>query len=100
MRITRSADPRLVPHWVPELSRLFESVGLVDFRKGTREGPGYMDYTFHECVLMVHDMIARKTRNKEVGRRLKEILPEVLKDTYNGAFHAWTWQTVIGRKRE
>lgn len=56
-----------------------------------------MDYTFHECVLMVHDMIARKTRNEEVGRRLKEILPEVLKDTYNDAFHAWTRQTVIGR---
>ncbi|RAK88546.1 hypothetical protein BO79DRAFT_228588 [Aspergillus costaricaensis CBS 115574] len=76
VRITRSADPRLMPHWVPELPRLFESVGLVDLRKDTREGPGHIDYTFHECVLMVHDMIARKTSNEGVGRRLKEILPE------------------------
>lgn len=95
VRITRSADPRLVPHWVPELRRLFESVGLVDFRRGTRERPGCMDYTFHKTVLKVHDIIARKARNEEVGRCLKEILPEVLKDTYNGAFHAWTRQTVI-----
>ncbi|PYH35355.1 class I SAM-dependent methyltransferase [Aspergillus neoniger CBS 115656] len=86
VRITRSADPRLVPHWVPELPRLFESVGLVDLRKDTREGPGHIDYTFHECVLMVHDMIARKTSNEG--------------ETFNGAFHVWTRQTVIGRKRE
>ncbi|OJI88849.1 hypothetical protein ASPTUDRAFT_918431, partial [Aspergillus tubingensis CBS 134.48] len=33
VRISRSADPRLVPHWIPELPRLFESVGLVDLGK-------------------------------------------------------------------
>ncbi|PYH64353.1 uncharacterized protein BO88DRAFT_429703 [Aspergillus vadensis CBS 113365] len=70
VRITRSVDLRLVSHW---------GVGLVDAKTDSREEPGYMDYTFHECVLMVHDMIARKTRNEEVGQRLKKILPEVLR---------------------
>ncbi|EHA27465.1 hypothetical protein ASPNIDRAFT_127025 [Aspergillus niger ATCC 1015] len=74
VRITRSADPRLVPHWVPELPRLFESIGLVDIKKETREGPGYMDYMLHECVLMAHDIIVRNTNNKEVGQRLHGIL--------------------------
>ncbi|GJP94108.1 hypothetical protein AnigIFM59636_002900 [Aspergillus niger] len=74
VRITRSADPRLVPHWDPELPRLFESIGLVDIKKETREGPGYMDYMLHECVLMAHDIIVRNTNNKEVGQRLHGIL--------------------------
>lgn len=49
----------------------------MDVKKGTREGSGLVDYMLHEFVLMVHDMVARKTRNEEVRRRLKDILPEV-----------------------
>ncbi|KAI2820472.1 hypothetical protein CBS115989_3602 [Aspergillus niger] len=81
VRITRSADPRLVPHWDPELPRLFESIGLVDIKKETREGPGYMDYMLHECVLMAHDIIVRNTNNKEVGQRLHGILLLSMCDT-------------------
>ncbi|GKZ66687.1 hypothetical protein AnigIFM60653_002720 [Aspergillus niger] len=40
VRITRSALPRLVPHWVFELPRLFESTGSVDVKRDTLEGPG------------------------------------------------------------
>ncbi|PWY65497.1 hypothetical protein BO83DRAFT_440313 [Aspergillus eucalypticola CBS 122712] len=79
VRITCSADPRLVPHWVPELPRLFESVWLENAKKDTRVGPRLITFMFHECMLMVHDMIARKTRTEAVGRLLKEILPEVPK---------------------
>ena len=89
-----------MPHWVPVLPQLFESTGLVDVKKDTREGLGYMDYMLHDCVLMAHDMIVRNTNNKEVGQRLQGILSEVLKETYDGAFHAWTKLTVVGRKPE
>ncbi|GAT31201.1 hypothetical protein RIB2604_04100120 [Aspergillus luchuensis] len=73
-----AAPEEITPHWVSELARLVdEGNGLVDVKKGTREGSGLVDYMLHEFVLMVHDMVARKTRNEEVRRRLKDILPEV-----------------------
>jgi hypothetical protein len=100
VRITRSADPRLIPHWIPELPKLFERSGLKDIKADARDAPGYMGYTLHECVLMVHDMIAQNTKNEEVAKGLKVTFSEALKETYEGAFHAWTRWTVIGRKPE
>lgn len=39
-----------MPHWVPKILGLFESVRLMDFKWDCREALGYMDYTFHECM--------------------------------------------------
>ncbi|PYI11097.1 S-adenosyl-L-methionine-dependent methyltransferase [Aspergillus sclerotiicarbonarius CBS 121057] len=100
VEITRSADRRLIPHWIPELPTLFEKTGFKDIKSDTRDASGYMGYTFHECVLMVHGMIVQNSRNDEVAQRLRIAFPEALKETYQGAYHAWTRWTVIGRKPE
>ncbi|RAL00867.1 uncharacterized protein BO80DRAFT_425262 [Aspergillus ibericus CBS 121593] len=98
IKITRSADHRLTAHWIPELPTLFEKSGFRDVKSDTRDAPGYMGYTLHECVLMVHGMIVQNTRNDDVASRLRVAFPEALKETYAGAYHAWTRWTVVGRK--
>ena len=98
--ITRAADPRLVAHWIPELPTLFQKTGFTAIQADTRDAPGYMGYTLHECVLMVYGMIVQNTRVDDVARRLREAFPDALKETHEGAYHAWTRWTVVGRKPE
>ncbi|PWY95899.1 S-adenosyl-L-methionine-dependent methyltransferase [Aspergillus sclerotioniger CBS 115572] len=98
VKMTQSADPRLVAHWIPELPTLFEKSGFMDIKADKRNAPGYMGYTLHECVLMVHGMLLQNTKSDEIARRLREPFSEALKETYDGAYTDWTRWTVVGRK--
>lgn len=52
----------------------------------------------HECNLLIHEQLVRTTRNEAVAEGLKKLMPEVLKETRDGACWAFTRWTVVGRK--
>jgi hypothetical protein len=57
-----------------------------------------MALAIHECNLLIHELLVHTTQNKVVAEDLKQLMPEVLKETRDGACWTFTRWTVIGRK--
>ncbi|KAL4815063.1 hypothetical protein BDW67DRAFT_186113 [Aspergillus spinulosporus] len=96
--LTLGMDARLRPTWVPSLPKLFETCGLGDVLTDIRDAPPHLALANHECNLVMHELIARKTRSTAVGQRLAALMPQAMQETRAGAFWAFTRWTVVGRK--
>ena len=63
-----------------------------------REAPPFLALAKHECNLLIHELIARKTLNADVARELKELMGEFVQETRAGSCFAFTRWSVVGRK--
>ncbi|KAK7740492.1 hypothetical protein SLS53_005335 [Cytospora paraplurivora] len=93
-------DPRLKPTWVTELPSLFSSAGFVDVEADKNDCPPHMAFILHECGLMIHELIYRKTKNEKMQQELGRLLPRAVEETRDGAYVTTVRWTVIGKKPE
>ncbi|KAI1496605.1 UMTA methyltransferase family protein [Biscogniauxia marginata] len=98
MNRTKSQDPRLNPTWAPGLGKIFSDSGLVDVEVDAHDSPPHLAFLMHECGLIMHELIARKTQNEQVAEELKQLLPRVIHETREGAYITVVRFTVIGKK--
>lgn len=96
--LSQGQDSRLLPKWIPHLPQMFKDSGFESVEADIKEASPYMAISMHECNLLVPEMIARKTQNDDVAKGIRELMPEVAKETKDGACWAFTRWTVIGRK--
>ncbi|CAH0026872.1 unnamed protein product [Clonostachys rhizophaga] len=100
MQLSQPQDQRLSPTWVPQLPKLFGEAGLVVVETDVKEAAPAMALQMHECALMIHELVARKSDNARVAQQLQELMPKVAEETRAGACWAFTRWTVVGRKPE
>lgn len=93
-------DPRLKPTWVTELPSLFSAAGFVDIETDKNDCPPHMAFLLHECGLMIHELIYRKTKNEKMQQELGRLLPQAVEETRNGAYVTAVRWTVVGKKPE
>ncbi|KAL1869396.1 hypothetical protein Daus18300_005608 [Diaporthe australafricana] len=98
MGLLKSQDPRLNPTWVPDLPKIFSDRGLLDVDADVHTTPPHWAYLMHECGLIMHELIARKTQNEQMAAELKRLVPLAVEETRKGAYLATTKYAVTGRK--
>ncbi|KAF3009094.1 hypothetical protein E8E14_009141 [Neopestalotiopsis sp. 37M] len=98
MTLLKSQDPRLNPTWVPDLAGIFADRGLVDVDADVHTTPPHWAYLMHECGLIMHELIARKMGNSEMGDEVRRLVPLAVEETRKGAYLATTKYAVTGRK--
>lgn len=91
-------DPRLKPTWLRKLPQILTDSGFVDVETDTRDGPPHHAFMFHECGLLIYELIARKTKNEEMARKVEELLPRAAEESRNGCYLTSVRWIVIGRK--
>ncbi|KAI2628672.1 S-adenosyl-L-methionine-dependent methyltransferase [Hypoxylon sp. NC1633] len=91
-------DDRLKPTWVRSLTDIFANAGFVDVEKDTKDALPHVAFMFHEAGLMIHELIARKTKNEYMANELKRLLPGAVEETKQGAYGTSLRYTIIGRK--
>ncbi|KAI8944152.1 UMTA methyltransferase family protein [Xylaria longipes] len=91
-------DPRLKPTWIAKLPDLLAAGGFVDIEKDSQDAPPHLAFIFHEAGLMIHELIARKTKNENMARELKRLLPAAVEETKQGSYGTSLRYTIIGRK--
>ncbi|KAI0444321.1 S-adenosyl-L-methionine-dependent methyltransferase [Xylaria telfairii] len=91
-------DPRLKPTWINHLDEIFVSNGFVEVERVTRDAPPHLAFTFHEAGLMIHEQIARKTKNERMAGELKRLLPAAVEETRLGAYITSLRYLVVGKK--
>lgn len=98
MRLLQSQDPRLNPTWVPDLPAFFRDAGLEDVGADVHATPPHWAYLEHECGLIMHELIARKTQNEAMAAELQRLIPLAVEETKKGAYLATTKYAVVGRR--
>lgn len=98
MSLLKSQDPRLNPSWIPELPGIFSESGLVDVKTDVHETPPHLAFLMHECGLIMHELIARKTRNENMAGEVRRLLPLAVEETRKGAYLNTTKYCITGRK--
>ncbi|KAJ0114058.1 hypothetical protein J7T55_007892 [Diaporthe amygdali] len=91
-------DPRLKPTWAKGLPELFTAAGFIDIEVDKNDCPPHWAFAFHECGLMIHELIYRKTKNVKMQDELGRLLPKAVEETRNGAYGTSIRVTVIGKK--
>ncbi|PSN72074.1 hypothetical protein BS50DRAFT_607536 [Corynespora cassiicola Philippines] len=99
LKISQGQDTRLSPKWVPQLPQYFSQAGLEEVEADVKDSPMYLALAAHECNLLIHELLVRKTQNKQVAQALECLLPEVSRETRGGSCWEFTRWTVIGRKK-
>ncbi|KAH8157532.1 hypothetical protein CIB48_g10717 [Xylaria polymorpha] len=80
---------------------MFAAVGGLDqVEEDLREAPSHLAISMHECNLMLHELLARTTKNEAMAKELEGLLVRVADETRKGACWAFTRFTVVGRKPE
>ncbi|KAI1410802.1 UMTA methyltransferase family protein [Hypoxylon sp. FL1857] len=100
MKLLTVQDPRLNPSWVTELPKTFSAAGFVDIETDIRDASPWLAFMFHECGLIMHELIARKTKNEKMAQEVKRLLPLAVEETRNGAYVTAVRWTIVGRKPE
>ena len=98
LKLSQGQDARLSPAWVPKLAALFVDSGLGDVESDVRDAPPHLALAMHECNLLIHELIARKTQNEDMTRVLTGLMPEIAAETREGSCWAFTRWTIVGRK--
>jgi hypothetical protein len=93
-------DPRLKPTWVTDLPNLFSQAGFVEVEVDKRDCAPHWGFLLHECGLMIHELIYRKTKNLTMQQELGRLLPQAVEETRRGAYVMAVRWTVIGKKPE
>ncbi|KAK2617041.1 hypothetical protein QQS21_000135 [Conoideocrella luteorostrata] len=98
IRISQGQDARLSPTWVSNLPNQFQEGGFEQVQADTRNAPGYMALAMHECNLIIHELLVRKTKNTTVKQELTRLIPEAAQETRDGSCWAFTRWSVVGKK--
>lgn len=93
-------DPRFKPTWVARLPGIYAEVGFVEVEVDKIDCAPHMAFMLHECGLMIHELIYRKTKNEKMQQELGRLLPLAVEETKNGAYTTAVRWTVVGRKPE
>lgn len=93
-------DPRFKPTWVTELPGIFAAAGFAETEVDKCHCEPHMAFTLHECGLMIHELIYRKTKNEKMEKELGRLLPLAVEETRNGVYGTAVRWTVIGKKPE
>lgn len=93
-------DPLLSPSWLTDLPSVFSNAGFVDVEAEKIDCPPHLAFLFHECLLMVPELVFRKTKNEKMQEELGRLLPKAQEETRNGAYVTAIRWTVIGKKPE
>ncbi|KAI0418305.1 UMTA methyltransferase family protein [Xylaria grammica] len=91
-------DPRLKPTWINHLDKIFTNSGFVEVERVTRDAPPHLAFMFHEAGLMIHEQIARKTKNEYMAGELNRLLPAAVEETRLGACVTSLRYLVVGKK--
>ncbi|CAJ2505409.1 Uu.00g128030.m01.CDS01 [Anthostomella pinea] len=81
MKLMAVQDPRLNPTWQKDLPDLFSDSGFVDVETDVCDAPSHLAFMLHECSLMIHELIARKTQNERMAKELAHLLPRSVDET-------------------
>lgn len=93
-------DARFKPTWVTKLPDIFAAVGFTETEVDKNDCPPHMAFILHECGLMIHELIYRKTKNEKMQKELGRLLPLAVEETRNGVYTTAVRWTVIGKKPE
>jgi hypothetical protein len=98
LTVSQGQDARLKPTWVPNLPSLFANGGFEHVQSDVKEAPPHLALAMHECNLVIHELVAKQTQNEVVASELRRLLPEVARETRDGAYWAFTRWVVIGQR--
>jgi hypothetical protein len=93
-------DPRFKPTWVTKLPDIFAAAGFIETEVDKNDCQPHMAFILHECGLMIHELIYRKTKNEKMQKELGRLLPLAVEETRNGVYTTAVRWTVIGKKPE
>lgn len=93
-------DPRFNPTWVTKLPDIFAAAGFTETEVDKNDCPPHMAFLLHECGLMIHELIYRKTKNQKMQKELGRLLPLAVEETRNGVYTTAVRWAVIGKKPE
>ena len=71
----------------------------MDVKSDVRDVEPHLALAMHECSLLIHESIARKSQNEGLTRELASLMPEVASETREGSCWTFTRWVIIGRKR-
>ncbi|KAJ5117035.1 hypothetical protein N7456_001383 [Penicillium angulare] len=77
---------------------VFRENGFTGVQYDARNPLPEMVMPLHECNLLVHENMARKTNNTKWSEAINRILPGVLTETQAGAAYDFTRVVVVGKK--
>jgi hypothetical protein len=97
--LSQPQDPHLHPKWVPQLPALYSAAGLEAVEADMRNAPPHLALAMHECNLTIHELVARQSRNQAVLQAVRDLMPQVVAETRQGACWTFTRWTVVGRKK-
>ncbi|QKX57692.1 uncharacterized protein TRUGW13939_04810 [Talaromyces rugulosus] len=98
LTLSQPQDDRLRPTWVPQLPKLYRAAGLAAVEEDVRDAPSHLALAMHECNLPIHELVARKSKNKAVIEAVQDLMPQVKAETRQGACWAFTRWIVVGWK--
>ncbi|KAJ5734486.1 hypothetical protein N7493_003272 [Penicillium malachiteum] len=98
MNISQRRDERFKPTWTARLPEIFLEQGLSSVETDVKDPSLDLIMPLHECNLLLHEILARKAQSAEWAESIKEILPEVLRETREGAAYDFTRVVVVGQK--
>jgi hypothetical protein len=61
-------EDSLRPTWASRLPQILQENGFVDVEQDSRDAPPHLAFQFHECGLLIPELVARKTKNEHVPR--------------------------------
>ncbi|KAL4745361.1 hypothetical protein BDW72DRAFT_208260 [Aspergillus terricola var. indicus] len=88
----------ITPTWPSELLGILRSAGLDDVLCDARDAPPFLGSAMHQCNLAVPGYIASKAGNKAWAEKIKNLMPDVERETKEGVFFAFTRYVAVGRK--
>lgn len=93
-------DPRLKPTWLLNLPQIFAAAGFIEVEADKNDCAPHFAFLLHECGLMIHELIYRKTKNENMLQQLGRLLPLAVEETRTGAYATAVRWTVSGKKPE
>ncbi len=89
---SRSLSPGILP-------ALYSAAGLEAVEADMRNAPPHLALAMHECNLTIHELVARQSRNQAVLQAVRDLMPQVVAETRQGACWAFTRWTMVGRRK-
>ena len=96
-RRTAAQDPRLIPTWPSQLDDTFKSVGLEEVELQRVNAEPHLEYSMHQCNLLIYEMIARYVGGS-TGVEIMGLIPEAAAETKHGAMISFSRIAAVGRK--
>ncbi|KAJ5539527.1 hypothetical protein N7513_007859 [Penicillium frequentans] len=98
LSIIHPVDARFKPTWVSSLPENFRESGLTAIESVLQNTPPELIMPLHQCGLLVQERLVVKLQGFEWAEKIKDLLPEVHRETQAGAAWDLTRILVVGRK--